>query len=146
MTPSHLSAAPRRAAVYARTAMAHPRDGSIEDQVRMCQARAEREGWVIVETFSDHGVSGSTMLRPGYQALLSAMRSGAVDVVLAQDFDRLSRNPGHLAAFHQAAESAGVQIITLSEGEVSDPRLGLKGMMDALYLKELADKTPRGRV
>ncbi|MBS7793179.1 recombinase family protein [Roseococcus sp. SDR] len=146
MDPSRLSAAPPRAAVYARTAMAHPRDGSIEEQVRICQARAEREGWVIAETLTDHGVSGSTVLRPGYQALMSAMRSGAVDVVLAERVDRLSRNPGHLAALHQAAESTGVRIITLSEGEVSEARLGLKGMVDALYLKELADKRRRGRV
>ncbi|MBS7793175.1 recombinase family protein [Roseococcus sp. SDR] len=146
MEQRRLSAAPRRAAVYARTATAQPRDGSIEDQVRMCQALAERERWVIVETFSDHGVSGSTVLRPGYQALMSAMRSGAVDVVLAERFDRFSRNPGHLAALHQAAESAGVQIITLSEGEITEATIGLEATLEALYLKELADKRRRRRV
>jgi len=39
---------------------------------------------------------------------------------------------------------AGVQIITLSEGEVSELHIGLKGTMGALYLKDLADKTRRG--
>ncbi|MGV6875602.1 recombinase family protein [Pseudochelatococcus sp. B33] len=38
---------------------------------------------------------------------------------------------------------AGVSIVTLSEGEVNELRIGLKGTMGALYLKDLADKTRR---
>lgn len=39
---------------------------------------------------------------------------------------------------------AGVSIVTLSEEEVSELHIGLKGTMGALYLKDLADKTRRG--
>ncbi len=34
--------------------------------------------------------------------------------------------------------------MTLSEGEISELHVGLKGTMNALYLKDLADKTRRG--
>ena len=34
-----------RAAIYARYSSDLPRDASIEDQVRLCRAHAEREGW-----------------------------------------------------------------------------------------------------
>jgi len=34
--------------------------------------------------------------------------------------------------------------VTLSEGEISELHVGLKGTMNALYLKDLADKTRRG--
>ncbi|WPB87657.1 recombinase family protein [Sediminicoccus rosea] len=138
------STRPLRVAVYARFSSENQRDASIEDQVRICRARAEREGWVIAETFTDYAVSGSTTLRPGYQALMSAMRSSAVDVVLAESLDRLSRDQEHVAGFHKAAQFAGVRIITLSEGEISELHVGLKGTMGALYLKDLADKTRRG--
>ena len=37
-----------------------------------------------------------------------------------------------------------VKIITLSEGEVTQLHVGLKGTMNALFLKDLADKTRRG--
>ncbi len=37
-----------------------------------------------------------------------------------------------------------MRIITLSEGEISELHVGLKGTMGALYLKDLADKTRRG--
>jgi site-specific DNA recombinase len=41
-------------------------------------------------------------------------------------------------------EFAGVSMITLSEGEISSLHIGLKGTMNAMFLKDLADKTRRG--
>ncbi|MBP0650769.1 hypothetical protein J8J40_27350, partial [Mycobacterium tuberculosis] len=38
-----------------------------------------------------------------------------------------------------------VKIVTLSEGEVTHLHVGLKGTMNALFLKDLADKTRRGQ-
>ena len=37
-----------------------------------------------------------------------------------------------------------MQIVTLSEGEISELHVGLKGTMNALFLKDLAAKTHRG--
>lgn len=143
-TSPHQNAPRPRVALYARFSSENQRDASIEDQVRICRARAEREGWLISGTFTDFALSGSTTLRPGYQALLTAMRSGQIDVVLSESLDRLSRDQEHVAAFHKAAQFAGVRIVTLSEGEISELHVGLKGTMGALYLKDLADKTRRG--
>ena len=39
---------------------------------------------------------------------------------------------------------ADVTIVTLAEGEISELHVGLKGTMNALFLKDLADKTHRG--
>jgi hypothetical protein len=39
---------------------------------------------------------------------------------------------------------AGIRIVTLAEGEISELHVGLKGTMNALFLKDLADKTRRG--
>lgn len=133
-----------RAALYARFSSDLQRDASIDDQLRLCRRLAEREGWQVVDTFTDSAMSGSSVLRPGYQALLAALRAGRADVVVAESLDRLSRDQEHVAGFHKAAQFAGVRIITLSEGEVSELHVGLKGTMGALYLKDLADKTRRG--
>jgi hypothetical protein len=40
---------------------------------------------------------------------------------------------------------AGVRIITLAEGEISELHVGLEGTMNALFLKDLAQKTHRGQ-
>lgn len=112
--------------------------------MRVCTVRAEREGWTIVATFSDAAISGATLLRPGYQALLEAMRAGKADIVLTESLDRLSRDLEHAAAFYKQAQFSRVKVITLAEGEISDLHVSLKGTMGALYLRDLGQKTWRG--
>jgi DNA invertase Pin-like site-specific DNA recombinase len=138
------SASAPRCAIYARYSSDQQREASIEDQLRICRARAEREGWTVVETFTDAAISGATLLRKGYQRLLEAMRDGRLDVVLAESLDRLSRDQEYIAGFYKQAGFAGVRVVTLAEGEVSELHVGLKGTMGALFLKDLADKTRRG--
>ncbi len=96
-------------------------------------------------TYSDAAISGATTIRPGYQALLEAMRGGKADIVLAEGLDRFSRDLEHVAAFHKLAQFSGVRIVTSADGELSDLHVGLKGTMGALYLKDLSAKTHRGQ-
>jgi site-specific DNA recombinase len=133
-----------RCALYGRFSSENQREASLADQERICRARAEREGWQVVGAFTDHAVSGATALRPGYQALLAVLRGGEVDIVLTESLDRLSRDQEHIAGFYKQAQFAGVRVVTLAEGEISELHVGLKGTMGALYLRDLADKTRRG--
>ncbi len=87
-----------RAAVYARYSSDNQRDASIEDQVRQCCQRIEREGWQSINTYTDRAVSGATVLRHGYQNMLEDARNGAFDVVVAEALDRLSRDQEDVAA------------------------------------------------
>jgi site-specific DNA recombinase len=133
-----------RAAVYARYSSDLSRDASIEDQVRLCRAYAERAGWQVAQVFEDRAISGASAIRPGYQRLLEAVIAGGVDVVLAEALDRLSRDQEDIAALHKRLCFLGVQLVTFGEGEIGDLHIGFKGAMNALYLKDLADKTRRG--
>ena len=56
--------------IYARYSSDNQRDASIADQFRICRAFAERQGWTIADEYSDHAVSGATLLRPGFQSLM----------------------------------------------------------------------------
>ena len=60
-----------RVAIYARFSSELQREASIEDQIRVCTVYVEREGWRVVQTYTDYAISGATALRPGYQALLA---------------------------------------------------------------------------
>ena len=133
-----------RAVIYARYSSDLQRDESIEDQIHVCRVRADREGWTVVKTFHDRAMSGSTVLRPGYQEMLAFLRTGGADLVLAEGLERFARDQEHIAAFYKQVTHAGVKIVTLADGEVSEMHIGLKGMMGALYLKDLAAKTRRG--
>ncbi|PRA84988.1 recombinase family protein [Ochrobactrum sp. MYb29] len=134
-----------RVALYARYSSDNQRAASIEDQVRICREQAKRENWKIVGTYKDAGISGASMiLRPGIQALLQDAQAGQFDIVLAEALDRISRDQADVATFYKHLKFAGVPIITLSEGEISELHVGLKGTMNALFLKDLAAKTHRG--
>ena len=56
--------------IYARYSSDNQREASIADQLRICRAFAERHGWTIGDGYSDHAVSGATLLRPGFQSLM----------------------------------------------------------------------------
>jgi site-specific DNA recombinase len=133
-----------RAVIYARYSSENQRDASIEDQVRQCGARIEREGWQIAEIYSDHAISGATTLRPGYQRMLEDARAGCFEILVAEALDRLSRDQENIAGLFKQLSFAGIKLITLSEGEVGELHVGLKGTMNALFLKDLAQKTRRG--
>ncbi len=59
--------------------------------------------------------------------------------------DRLSRDQEDIAAIYKRLQFAGVTLTTIAEGEISELHIGLKGTMNALFLKDLADKTRRGQ-
>jgi len=133
-----------KVALYARYSSDNQRDASIEDQLRVCRARADREGWAVVDSYSDRAISGASLLRPGVQELIADGLKRRFDLILTESLDRLSRDQEDIAGFYKRMRFAGVSIVTLSEGEVSELHIGLKGTMGALYLKDLADKTRRG--
>ncbi|WP_371425115.1 recombinase family protein, partial [Tardiphaga sp.] len=133
-----------KVALYARYSSDAQRDASIADQLRVCRAHAERQGWQIIEEYTDHAISGASLLRPGIQAMIADALQGRFQIVLAEAMDRLSRDQEDIAGLFKRMAYGDVKIVTLSEGEVTQLHVGLKGTMNALFLKDLADKTRRG--
>ncbi len=133
-----------KVALYARYSSDNQRDASIADQLRLCRLHAEKQGWLVVEQYTDHAISGASLLRPGIQALISDATSRRFDLVLAEAMDRLSRDQEDIAGIYKRMSHSDVKLFTLSEGEVTHLHVGLKGTMNALFLKDLADKTRRG--
>ena len=134
-----------KVALYARYSTDNQSVVSIEDQFRICREHASRERWQVVDTYHDAAISGaSVILRPGVQSLLQDAQRGKFDIVLAEALDRVSRDQADVATLFKHLRFAGVQIVTLAEGEISELHVGLKGTMNALFLKDLAAKTHRG--
>jgi len=134
-----------RVALYARYSSDNQSAASIEDQFRICREHAARQGWTVAASYHDAAISGASMiLRPGIQTLLADARCGKFDMVLAEALDRVSRDQADVATLFKHLKFAGLAIITLSEGEISELHVGLKGTMNALFLKDLAAKTHRG--
>src|SRR5215472_11908184 len=133
-----------RAVIYARYSSDLQREASIEDQVRLCREWIERQAWSFHHTYTDRAMSGSNAFRPGYQLLLQDAGTERFDVVVAEALDRLSRDLEDIAGLFKRLRFAGIRLFTLAEGEIGELHVGLKGTMNALFLKDLADKTRRG--
>jgi len=118
---------------------------SIDDQLRICREQAARDGWQVVGVYKDAAISGSSVtLRPGIQQLIQDARHQRFDVILAEALDRVSRDQADIATLFKHLQFDGVALVTLAEGEISELHVGLKGTMNALFLKDLAKKTHRG--
>ena len=134
-----------RVALYARYSSDNQSVASIDDQFRICRDHAARERWKIMSTYKDAAISGASVtLRPGIQALLQDAQAGKFDIVLAEALDRVSRDQADVAILYKNLKFSDVRIVTLAEGEISELHVGLKGTMNALFLKDLAAKTHRG--
>lgn len=134
-------------AIYARYSSNLQSADSIEDQVRMARAHAEKAGWVVIDVYADHAISGThAATRPGLQRMMDDAKAGRFSLVVAEALDRLSRNLKDIATIHETLTHWGVEIETLAEGQVNEMHIGLKGTMNALFLKDLAAKTWRGQL
>lgn len=136
-----------KAATYARYSTENQSDASIEDQQRECARIALSQNLTVVATFADHGISGGTTERAGYQAMLAAARRGEFEVLVAEDISRIWRNMAEQAPRLAELADLGVAVIThdLDTRADSGELLGaVQGAMNSLYRKEISRRTRRG--
>ena len=105
----------KRVAVYARVSTSGQ---TVQNQLRELRAVAKRQGWNIVETFTDEGISGAKgrEKRPGFDALLTAITRREVDLVAAWSVDRLGRSLQDLVAFLEELKAKGVDLYLHQQG------------------------------
>lgn len=81
-----------RVVAYTRVSTEEQTKGfSLEDQLDQVIRVCENRNWDFVDVYSDPGISGSTMERPGLQTLLAESAEKKFDLVLVVNLDRISR-------------------------------------------------------
>ena len=95
-----------KVAIYARYSSDNQREASIEDQFRLCREYAKRQGWQLVESYSDQAISGVSLLRPGIQTLLADAQSKRFNVIPAESLDRISRDQEDIAGVYKRMSGA----------------------------------------
>ena len=131
-------------AIYARYSTDMQNEKSLEDQVRECQKYIDAKDGITYEIYADRAMSGASRFRPNYQKMLNDAADGKFQFITAEALDRLSRDQEDLAALYKHLTFHDVTFLTLSEGEINELHVGLKGTMNALFLKDLSQKTRRG--
>lgn len=133
-----------KVAFYARYSSDRQSIASIDDQLRLCRALAERNSWEVAGVYQDAAISGALKGRKGYMSLVADALTGRFDLVLAESLDRLNRDLEETAGLFKRLRFVGVGIHTVSEGPISEVHVSITGLMGEMYLKSLAEKTRRG--
>jgi len=119
-------------------------DRSVDDQIASCRELCAREGFAVVQVFSDREMSGAfTVNRPGFQALMRAAELKAFDVIVAEDMDRLSRSQADYHNARRRLDFLGIGLHTIT-GQVGEMDGALRALMGEHFLKNLAVHTRRG--
>jgi DNA invertase Pin-like site-specific DNA recombinase len=113
-------------------------------QAEALRVWSEREGITILETFTDHGISGAAPVskRPGLLAALAALKTRGAGLLVASARSRLARDSEHTSVtiIENEARNAGAQVRTAdgaSDGKGSTGVL-TKGMSDLVAAWERA--------
>ncbi len=146
----------KKYAIYARYSCDKQNPLSIEDQVRRCQELAEREGVTVPEEFiySDSAVSGTDTgdkKRFAYMQLSDDWNAGRFDVLLVDEFSRLSRDGVESALLSKKLDSHGRMHLVTADG--IDTRKGdwqlqlsVQTMMAQNESRKLRHRVGRGMV
>ena len=78
-------------ALYSRLSVGdEDRDGgesnSIQNQRKILQKAAKDKGYTDTIFFVDDGITGTTMKRPGFQKMLTAIEAGYISAVFVKDY------------------------------------------------------------
>jgi site-specific DNA recombinase len=140
-------------AVYARFSSEKQNALSIDQQIRKCHEYADRQALTVLSehVYFDEAISGATNARDGLQRLLAAAKQHQrpFDTILIDDTSRLSRDLASSLEIVKHMKFAGVRVVFVSQGFDTDaPQtqtlVTVHGLVDSLYLEELAKKTFRG--
>ncbi|MPQ92371.1 hypothetical protein F8R15_00925 [Thioclava sp. JE_KL1] len=134
----------KRVAVYARYSSKLQKPTSIDDQFDMAERFVQTQGWTVTQRFSDSEISGRLGQRPGLLELREAIRRGAVDVVVVEAIDRLTRNVTHALQVFDLMSFANVELHSLAEGSQNFMSVMLTAWGAREYSNNVSIHTKRG--
>ena len=88
---------------------------TIENQRLELEKYCERQGWVIVKTYNDTGISGSKSDRPALNEMLQDAGKGKFQVLVVWKIDRLARSTMDLLNILMTLKNNGVDFCSTTQ-------------------------------
>ena len=142
-------------ALYERLSHDDERAGesvSIENQKRILEDYARKNGFVNIRHFTDDGYTGRNFNRPSFQRMIADIEAGKVGCVITKDLSRLGRNyieagsyieiffPKHNVRY--IAVTDGVDSLTRQEMDITP----FKNILNDMYSRDISKKVLAGRM
>lgn len=136
------------AALYCRLSRDDNMDSesnSIQNQRKILQKAAKDKGYTDTVFFVDDGITGTTMKRPGFQKMLTAIEAGYISAVFVKDLSRLGRNYIEVGKLtEEFFPLHDIWLVAVSDGvdsdEGEDDFTPFKNIMNEYYAKDISKK------
>ena len=136
------------AALYCRLSRDDNMDSesnSIQNQRKILQKAAKDKGYTDTIFFMDDGITGTTIKRPGFQKMLTAIEAGYISAVFVKDLSRLGRNYIEVGKLtEEFFPLHDIRLVAVSDGvdsdEGEDDFTPFKNIMNEYYAKDISKK------
>ena len=138
----------KTAVIYARYSCDKQTEQSIEGQLRVCQDYAKANDILILDTYIDQAISGTTDNRANFQRMIKDSARKEWDYVLVYKLDRFSRDKYATAIHKKTLRDNGVKILSAMENIPDTPEgIILESLLEGMnqyFSAELSQKVKRG--
>lgn len=129
-----------RCAIYPRKSKQNDKSESMEVQTQMCEdyIKQNYENYTIKLYDKDYGVTGhSIKARKDFQRMMQDIKSGEIDIVVIQRYDRIARNTRDFCNLYHDMEKSGCNLVSVSQMIDTSTPYGKKFMYDLASTAEL---------
>ena len=110
-----------------------------------CLKVAREKGYTDTLFFVDDGITGTTMKRPGFQKMLTAIEAGYISAVFVKDLSRVGRNYIEVGKLtEEFFPQYDVRLVAVSDGVDSDEGdnefTPFRNIMNEWYAKDISKK------
>lgn len=148
MQKANMNHAMGTAALYCRLSRDDNMDtesNSIQNQKKILQKVAREKGYTDTIFYVDDGITGTTMKRPGFQKMLTAIEAGYITAVFVKDLSRLGRNYIEVGKLtEEFFPQHDIRLVAVSDGVDSDEGENeftpFRNIMNEWYAKDISKK------
>ena len=140
------------AAIYARVSSDRQREqATIASQTAALRAYADAHGYAVPAAwvFEDDGYSGTTLVRPGLEAVRDLAAAGSIAAVLVYAPDRLSRKYAYQILLTEEFSRGGIAVVYHNAPPAHTPEehllVHVQGMIAEYERAQLVERTRRGK-
>ncbi len=122
-------------------------ESSLNNQISYVKTTCEKEGWELVEVFSDKNISGSDRSRKGFTNMIQKAKSKDncdVKIIIVKDQDRFARDSAFFSDTLRDLSAYGIKVFSIMKNDfISHEDLSdtIMSVVDQHYITQQRKKT-----